>query len=196
MESKVNRREQPRTDDRADVKTSARTRILDVAIELILDFGVEALTFERLAEKTGLSKGGVLHHFPTRDELYLAVREIVRERYQAARAETIDALPDTPSRELKSWIIAGLNNRSQLDAVSAKIMTSGLWASKDDSARYAERFQNVARGVGFNRAAVAYLATEGLWFLELAKFSPFSALQREQIVEMLLELADGADVPD
>ena len=175
-------------------RPSARNALIECAIELILEGGVEALTYEGLAERSGLSKGGVLYHFPSREELNKAVRDYVRERYRAARREAANNLPEGPSRELKGWAISALHNRSRLDAVSAKIMTSGLWDSAEGTAHHVERFNAIKQGVGFERSAVVYLATEGLWFLELAGFSPFSAKERKRIVMLLLSLADGGEI--
>ncbi|MDR6827667.1 AcrR family transcriptional regulator [Bosea sp. BE271] len=175
-------------------RPSARDALIDCAIELILEGGVEALTFEGLSERSGLSKGGVLYHFPSREELNKAVRQHVRERYREARRDATNSLPEGPSRELKGWAISALHNRSQLDAVSAKIMTSGLWDSADGTAHHVERFNAIKQGVGFERAAIVYLATEGLWFLELAGFSPFSAKERQRLVLLLLSLADGGEI--
>ena len=175
-------------------RPSARSALLDVALDIILDEGVDGLTFEGLSARSGISKGGVLYHFPNRDELNKAVRLHVRERYRAARHEATDRLPEGPSRELKGWALAALYNRSRLDAVSAKIMTSGLWDASEGSAHHRERLDAISRGVGFDRAAVVYLAVEGLWFLELAGFSPFSEAERKRAVNLLLSLADGAEI--
>ncbi|MBY5406682.1 TetR/AcrR family transcriptional regulator [Rhizobium leguminosarum] len=173
-------------------RPSARRELLDVAIELIMEGGVEALTFEGLASRSGFSKGGILYHFPNRDELNRAVREHVREKYRAARFEATESLPDTPSKALKGWAIAALHNRSNLDAVSAKIMTSGLWDRSEGLEHHRERFSTISKGVGFERSALVYLATEGLWFLDLAGFTPFSEEERSRVVEMLLSIADGS----
>ncbi|WP_084801295.1 TetR/AcrR family transcriptional regulator [Bradyrhizobium sp. Ec3.3] len=172
-------------------RPSARSALLDVALDIILDEGVEGLTFEGLAARSGLSKGGVLYHFPNRDELNKAVRLHVRDRYRAARREATESLPEGPSRELKGWALAALYNRSQLDAVSAKIMTSGLWDAAEGSAHHRERLDAISKGVGFDRAALVYLAVEGLWFLELAGFSPFTEAERKRAASLLLSLADG-----
>lgn len=168
--------------------------LLDTALELILEGGVESLTYEALAERSGLSKGGVLYHFPSRDDLVRAIREHVRERYRAARRESTERLPEGPSRELKGWALSALHNRSRLDAVSAKIMTSGMWDAEEGAAHHRERFRSISRGVGFDRAAVVYLATEGLWFIELAGFSPFTEKERQRLVMLLLRLADGGEI--
>jgi AcrR family transcriptional regulator len=175
-------------------RPSAKKALLDVALELILEGGVEALTYDGLAERSGLTKGGILYHFPNREELNKAVREHVREKYRSARKEATESLSESPSRELKGWAISALHNRSKLDAVSAKIMTSGLWDSAEGTAHHVERFTTISKGVGFDRAAVVYLATEGLWFLELAGFSPFSERERKRLVLLLLSLSDGGEI--
>lgn len=176
------------------VEASQRDTLLDIAIEIILESGIEAVTFERLAERSSLSKSGVLHYFPNRDALNLAIRQSVRERYHRARMDTLAALPDGPSRDLKSWIISGLENRSKLDAVSAKIMTSGLWEKEDNHVLHKQRFRAVTEQLGLQQAAIPLLATEGLWFLELAGISPFSESERERVKQLLLDLADGRDL--
>jgi AcrR family transcriptional regulator len=173
-------------------RPSARTGIIKTAIELILEEGVEALTYERLAERAGLTKGGILYHFPNREELNGAIRDYVRQHYLAARQEATAVLPPAPTRALKGWAIASLHNRSRFDAVSAKLMTSGLWDSEEGRAHHVERFGAISDGIGFDRAAVVYLAVEGLWFLELAGFSPFTPQERKRLVLLLLSLADGS----
>jgi hypothetical protein len=39
-----------------------------------------------------------------------------------------------------------------------------------------------------------HLAVEGLWYMELAGVSPFSAMERRRIVMKLLGLADGGEI--
>jgi AcrR family transcriptional regulator len=175
-------------------RPSARDALLEVALDIIKEQGVGSVTYEALAERSGLSKGGVLYHFPNREEMNRAIREHVRSRYRDARYAATQALPEGPSRELKGWAIAALHNRSRLDLVSAKIMSSGMWNTDEGLAHHRERFEQISRGVGFDRAALVYLATEGLWFLELLGFAPFTEKQRQRVVLMLLSIADGAEI--
>lgn len=48
-------------------------QILDVAFELFATQGVRATTLISVAERVGLSEAGLLHHFPSKDDLLLAV---------------------------------------------------------------------------------------------------------------------------
>lgn len=175
-------------------RPSSRAYLLEVAISIILEKGVEGLSFDNLAQKSGTSKSGIIYHFPNRDELNRAVRAFVRERYLAARKEATDSLPPGKSQALKGWAMASLQNRSNLDAVSAKIMTSGIWDADEGRAHHGERFRTISEGVGFDRAALVYLAVEGLWFLDLSGFTPFSKPERKQVVDLLMSIIDGKSV--
>ncbi|WP_313534187.1 TetR/AcrR family transcriptional regulator [Haematobacter sp.] len=164
--------------------------MLDKALELILERGVEGLSFDSLAQHSGISKSGVIYHFPNREELNRAVRAHVRQRYLLARHEATNDLPDSRTKALKGWAISSLEKRSKLDEVSAKIMTSGIWDATEGREHHKERFAAMSEGAGFNRAALAYLAIEGLWFLDLAGFTPFDAEERARVSALLLSVID------
>ena len=57
-------------------KTSSKTKelILEVAREIAAQKGVGQLTLEAVAEKAGISKGGLLYHFPGKKELIIALK--------------------------------------------------------------------------------------------------------------------------
>lgn len=50
-----------------------RDQILDAAFALFSTAGVRATTIATVAERAGLSEPGLLHHFPSKDDLLLAV---------------------------------------------------------------------------------------------------------------------------
>lgn len=50
-------------------RTSKKDQILASAIEIIGEDGIHAVTYDRLAETTGLSKSGLIYHFPSRHAL-------------------------------------------------------------------------------------------------------------------------------
>ncbi len=55
-------------------------RILNAAIELLYSEGYVAATTHKIAEEAGVSRGAMLHHFPTKDDLMLAVVRAAHER--------------------------------------------------------------------------------------------------------------------
>jgi AcrR family transcriptional regulator len=62
-------------------------RLLDVAGELVTESGVMALTLDAVAKRAGVSKGGLLHHFPSKHALLVAMVEDISSRFMGQVAE-------------------------------------------------------------------------------------------------------------
>ena len=74
---------------------TTKRRILDAAQQVVLRDGVGHLTLEAAADQAGLSKGGVLYHFPTRDALVAAMVARIIEQFEDDIAAYLPA-PGTP----------------------------------------------------------------------------------------------------
>jgi len=57
-----------------------RETILQEAVQMASELGLEGLSIGRLAEATGLSKAGLFAHFGSKEELQLATLKAVRDR--------------------------------------------------------------------------------------------------------------------
>ena len=73
---------------------SAREQIIDAAMAVVREQGVAKLTLDAAAKQAGLSKGGVLYHFKTKDDLIRGMVErllnqcdTLHYRYYAEEAE-------------------------------------------------------------------------------------------------------------
>jgi AcrR family transcriptional regulator len=64
-----------------------RTAILDAAVECFYDLGYANTTTENIANAAGVSRGAMLHHFPTRFDLIRAAVEHLNARRLAMFAE-------------------------------------------------------------------------------------------------------------
>ncbi len=70
--------------------TAKRAEILEKAIEAFGRYGYRATSMREIASAVGLSQAGLLHHFPTKEELLLAAIQ-ERDRIQMLRE---DSYPD------------------------------------------------------------------------------------------------------
>lgn len=52
-----------------------RRRILDAAVEVMLEHGYSGASTVRIQERAGVSRGRLLHHFPSRDALLIAASQ-------------------------------------------------------------------------------------------------------------------------
>lgn len=57
------------------MRSSKRDGIITAALAVIASDGVEGLTFEAVAERAGLTRGGIVYHFRTREALVEGIAE-------------------------------------------------------------------------------------------------------------------------
>ncbi len=67
-----------------------RARIIEAAVECLYDLGYGATTFEVVTKRAGVSRGAILHHFPSRVDLMAAVAEHAARHQNKVVAEALD----------------------------------------------------------------------------------------------------------
>jgi AcrR family transcriptional regulator len=202
-------------------KRSAITRgkLLEAAERIVLGEGAGRLTLDAVAREAGVSKGGLLYHFPSKERLvaemveHLAVERFERELESRVRsagdAEAGDGAGGTDGRDARdgSWIRAYVEATFEPEDHDRNLaVQSGLFAAvANDPAlldplrkRYGalqERAEN--DGVDPALATIARLASDGLWFLELFDIPAVEGELREQVLTRLREIAgDSGDQGD
>jgi AcrR family transcriptional regulator len=64
--------------------TAAQTRIIEAALVLFAEHGVSGTSLQMIADAIGVTKAAVYHQYNTKDEIVLAVAEVVLTRLGAA----------------------------------------------------------------------------------------------------------------
>jgi AcrR family transcriptional regulator len=168
--------------------------IVDAAEDVAIESGASHMTLDAVAAKAGVSKGGLLHHFPSKIALLEAMIKHRIQIHQEAQNKIIEVMPKGPSRELKGYILAAVNRNRDHDRLCAS-----LSAAMAHNPKLNEPVRKVVREtytgfasskMPFEKAAVIALAADGLWLQEMFNISPFTEEQREVIVDELLRLAD------
>ena len=70
-----------------------RQELIDCAIKMIGEAGVEGLSLRKVARELGVSHAAPAHHFKSKDDL---LREIIRDSYQDMTAHVASALEQAP----------------------------------------------------------------------------------------------------
>jgi AcrR family transcriptional regulator len=70
-----------------------RARILEAAVECLVELGYANTTTVAVQAKAGISRGRLLHHFPARDELLVAAVTHLGEARFGAMIEQVEANP-------------------------------------------------------------------------------------------------------
>ncbi|MGA9279426.1 TetR/AcrR family transcriptional regulator [Ilumatobacter sp.] len=83
-------------------RPTQREVILDAFQDLIVDVGAANVTLEAAASRAGVSKGGLLYHFPSKSDLFAGLVD----RLADAIDDTIADAPDDPADVVRWYIDA------------------------------------------------------------------------------------------
>ena len=159
-------------------KTIDRQGVLDAAESVIATDGAGGLTFEAVAKAAGVTKGGVQSCFGTKEALIEALLERWGTTYDADVARLAG-----PGATAEARVHAHIQTTAQADdsssARSAALVATLLqspqhlqWVRKWYAARFSE-LDAVDEPAALN-ARLAFLATEGLFFLRHFGLMPMS----------------------
>jgi len=171
----------------------ARLRVLDAAEALLLEGGPAALVLEAVAERAGVSKGGLLYHFANKEALVDGLVQRMLDGFDAAQAALVAADETAEGRRCRAYLHSTVDaNGAPVDA-SARLFAGLLACLGGESsrleavrARFAAWQAALERdGVDPVRATLLRLAADGLWLSSLLGHAPLDeGLARAVIAEL------------
>jgi len=174
-------------------KASHRESILEAAEDVVIEQGAVHMTLDAVAAKAGVSKGGLLYHFPSKEALLSSMIGRVIAKCQAKKAPLLESLPKTPGVHLHACILCDAVRDERLDRVSTALIAAMANNPKllepVKELVHADVRQMLGSMKNFPSAAVLFLAAAGAKHLDLLGLYPFNAEQHQVIVaEMLKQL--------
>ncbi|WP_300342506.1 TetR/AcrR family transcriptional regulator [Nesterenkonia sp.] len=181
------------------MRPSKRDEILAAAKRVVQREGVTTLTYESVAAEAGLTKGGLLYHFPSREDLLLALHTHVAAEWEQA----MEAEAGAPAEEItedqrfaaytrlsqnpeRAELILQLEASENPEANEVWERVYRAWAPEPPSA------EDLSDGAQL-QAFIARLAADGLWFYEALSSQPLDPAVREQTIEAIIRLASPAE---
>ena len=100
-------------------RTAAQTRIINAALDLFAEHGVNGTSLQMIADAIGVTKAAVYHQFKTKDEIVFAAIEVEMVKVEAAieAAEADDLSPRGRELVLTQVIDLAVERRSMVSAV-------------------------------------------------------------------------------
>jgi AcrR family transcriptional regulator len=174
-----------------------RELILNAAEELVMDLGAAHLTMDAVAARASVSKGGVLHHFPTKTALIQAMLD----RLLATFAADLDAIERIAGVSLKGHLRAWINLAQTTDARLDRICAALLSASANDPELlkpFAQMLRDRLTSYQLERpsdglTSVIFTAIEGYWLFNALGLSPLNGETKSAFFLALQGLVDGID---
>lgn len=174
--------------------------MLNAAEEVVLREGIGRLTLDAVAREANLSKGGLIHHFPTKDAL---IDAMVRRKIDGWRAEytsAIDHEAPGPGRVLRALVGLCLGNDDPGGDAECRrcfVLVAALVHDAKHVAPLREAHRDLALrvqadGLPAGAGEAVHLAMNGLWFDRMFGLTDFTPEKLAEIRGALLAAISGA----
>ena len=171
-----------------------RAVILDSAESVVARDGVANLTFEAVAAEARISKGGVLHHFRSKEDLATAMIERSIAWFDDAVRKAARSEKSRSGTFTRAYVRASVGDTpdtgDRFDRICASITTAllnfpdRLARVREQGARNQHAFE--ADGLDPVLATIIRLAIDGLWLSENFKMMEFDPAMKSAVIERLI----------
>lgn len=177
------------------VPSTVRTAVIRAAYALVRSDGPGALTLDAAAKRAGVSKGGLLYHFPNKDSLIRGMIAHALEAFDEAVESRAISAPDAPGRWLRAFVEVTFAADPEHDPGIAILAAAAINPELLEPVNEAfERWQAraVADGCDTVSATLIRLATDGLWFADIFTRTAPQGELRDDLLASLLNMVDHA----
>ncbi len=171
------------------MRASKREEILDSIVALIEDRGVTGITFDAVAERSGVTRGGLIYHFPSRAALVQAIHQHMVQRWEddlgkaLGKPEAEAAAADREAAYIRVSCKAATRGELLMMLESAGDDALGrLWADAVD--RWTPPVPALEDEAGINRL-IARLAADGLWIFDVLSAHPIPPELKRKLAQRL-----------
>lgn len=171
-----------------------RKLILQATKELMLKTNVHTLTLDAVAKEAGISKGGLLYHFPSKEALLGGVAEFIFEEFMLVFEEQAKQDPVDKGRWSRALIQAShwdLEQNAALNVgiVAGSMLNPNLCSSSSIAKSYQFIQQKVEQdGLPPATATIIRLAIDGLYYSELYDTAPLERPLKDKVFAQLLSM--------
>lgn len=153
------------------MKKSQVDKILDAAGAVVHKFGIAKLTIDGVAEKVGMSKGGVLYHFATKHALVEAMVERTATQWRTGFTTAYEATAEGPGRAARALLGSCLSGSKEW-TTERRDASSALFAALAYNPKllapmrkfYHELHQRLADdGLATGTSLAVLAAIDGMW---------------------------------
>lgn len=175
-------------------RNSRKIEILTAASKVVSEKGIFNLTLEAAAVEAGISKGGLLYHFPSKEALVAGMVEHLTNNYREKIEYNADIDPEERGQWLRAYINVTFNQTYQ-----NKDMNAGLLAAKavnsnllDPMRELYTDWQSEIENDGLDpvKATIIRLAVDGIWLSELFDIHHIEESKKENIYKALIDWAN------
>lgn len=181
------------------MRGSKRELILDTAHDIVSREGVRSLTYETLGQATGLSKAGLIYHFPSRESLLLAMQERLSDRWTAQMKASIgeqNPADVTATDRLTAYVRSATETSTPTEllllleaADDERLSAPGRLALE----QWAPPIPTLDDPVDVVDAFLSRMAADGIWLYETLAGQALAPQIRARLIDRILTAAQPTD---
>ena len=170
---------------------TTKAAILESVTRIVADDGADGLTIDEVAKRSEISKGGVLHHFPSKEALLVAAfardLDLFEERVERLQQED----PATPGAYTRAYLRACVKayESPNSDCVAFMHQFRAIPATVQVVQAYKERWRQRVEVDGLD-PAIGHLvryASDGIWLAATTGVKQPASFK--SVIQRLLNLA-------
>lgn len=170
-----------------------RQQLLEVAARLSHEQGVAGITLDAVSQAAGVSKGGLLHHFPNKSALLDGLFDDLVARFDAAIEAAMALDPMAQGRFTRAYVDVCAKLDPETDVPGWRMLTIALIAEPNLKVRWREwvdrRAREFAQSDQSPNCILARFAADGLWLADLMQSHDLDAEARLALADKLKALS-------
>ncbi|MFD3163756.1 TetR/AcrR family transcriptional regulator [Herpetosiphon sp. NSE202] len=172
---------------------ATKAKLLHATVAVIMADGAANLTLEAVAKAAQVSKGGLLHHFPTKEALFYGLLELGKQAWEAClAAELSKEASDQLGYWHRAYIHASFNQAPEdIQILHAMRRVVSIYPNLFEAWReaYAQPISIPADDrLALGRSLTIQLACDALWFSELIGLPTMPSATQQALYSELLRL--------
>ena len=175
-----------------------RDAVLRAAAQVLVRLGVGAFTIDAVAQEAGITKGGVLHHFPSKDALITSLIEQVTQMFnQRLETELAAEAVGQPGRWLRAYIRTIFSVQFEeinlMPTLAAAVTADPETVYRLQRSMEASQIAAVEDGLDPTLATIIRLAVDGVIFTKAFNLNMLDRDTSLTVADELLRLTQVAD---
>ncbi|OLT52051.1 TetR family transcriptional regulator [Corynebacterium sp. CNJ-954] len=179
------------------MRTSKKDVILRAAVGIIESDGLDAVTYESLADASGMSKSGLIYHFPSRHELMLGVHRFLAGQWEEELESAAGGAAGevSPAERLRAMVLSLSRSATRADLllqVDSRTHRDFVEVWRDVDERWLPPVDGVdgdGKDADLKRAAyLVQILADGLWMHDHVHDHALTDAQRKALTSAILEL--------
>lgn len=159
-------------------------------MQLLVEEGPQAVTLDAVSQRAKVSKGGLQHHFPSKQDLLDTLFDCLFQDFEGQLHDAVEAEPDTPGRHARAYIRLVFDMPNDAPSQRALLLlglNSPVYAARWRATCEAALLADGSDRTSANRRLLCRLAVDGLWCAQIFDSYRLDEARQTDLRNLLLD---------